>query len=140
MSDAQEKPRKFFMGAPEHSEEFFDGAREGKLLIQRCAACGEHQFYPREVCVHCGSADVAWVEASGRGTIHTFAVIHQQGMPGWRDETPYVAAIIDLAEGLRMTSTVVGSDPAAVGIGMDVEVTFVDEGSYVLPRWRLAGS
>jgi uncharacterized OB-fold protein len=133
----QDKPRKFFMGAPEHSEEFFDAAREHKLLIQRCGACEQHQFYPRQVCVHCGSADVSWVEATGRGTIHTFTVIHQQGMPGWRDETPYVAAIIDLAEGPRMTSTVVGTPPGDVSIGMEVEVVFVDEGTYVLPRWRL---
>jgi hypothetical protein len=82
---------------------------------------------------------VEWAEASGRGTIHTFTVIHQQGMPGWRDETPYVAAIIDLAEGPRMTSTVVDTKPADVSIGMDVEVTFVDEGTYVLPRWRPTG-
>ncbi len=135
MSD--EKPRgKFFMRAPEGSDAFFDAAREGKLLIQRCVACGEHQFYPRQVCVHCGSSDVDWVEASGKGKLHTFAVIHQQGMPGWRDETPYVAAVIDLAEGPRMTSVVVETDPGDVRIGMDVEVTFVDEGAYVLPRWR----
>ena len=133
-----ERPKKFFMSPPEHSAEFFDGARKGKLLIQRCAACSEYQFYPRQVCVHCGSADVEWAEASGRGTVHTFTVIHQQGMPGWRDETPYVAAIIDLAEGPRMTSTVVGTAPADVSVGMGVEVTFVDEGTYVLPRWRPA--
>lgn len=136
----QEKPRKFFMGAPEHSDAFFDAAREGKLLIQKCASCGMFQFYPREVCVHCGSADVDWAQASGRGTVHTFTVIHQQGMPGWRDEAPYVAAIIDLDEGPRMTSTVVQTQAADVSIGMAVEVVFVDEGTYVLPRWRSAAS
>jgi uncharacterized protein len=135
---SEEKPRgKMFMSAPEHAEPFFDAAREGKFLIQRCGACKEYQFYPRQVCVHCGSADVEWAEASGRGTVHTFTVIHQQGMPGWRDETPYVAAIIDLAEGPRMTSTVVECAPEDVKIGMDVEVVFVEEGPYVLPRWKI---
>lgn len=137
MSD--EKPRgKMFMSAPEHSEEFFDAAREHRLLIQRCAACDQYQFYPRRVCVHCSSSDPGWAEASGRGVVHTFTIIHQQGMPGWRDETPYVAAIIQLAEGPRMTSVVVDVEPSSVEIGMPVEVTFVDEGTYVLPRFRPA--
>jgi uncharacterized OB-fold protein len=126
------------MSPPERADAFFDAAREGKLLIQRCGSCDRHQFYPRQVCVHCGSADVEWTEASGRGTVHTFTVIHQQGMPGWRDETPYVAAVIDLDEGVRMTSNVVGVDAADVKIGMSVQVTYVDEGTYVLPRFEPA--
>lgn len=126
---------KFFMGMPEGSDAFFDAARDGRLLIQRCDDCNEYQFYPRQVCVHCDSANVSWAEASGRGTVHTFTVIHQQGMPGWRDETPFVAAIIDLEEGARMTSNVVDVAPSDVRIGMPVTVTFVDEGPYVLPRF-----
>jgi uncharacterized protein len=135
MTDAA---KKFFMGAPEGSDEFFEAAKDNRLLIQRCTDCGEHQFYPRQVCVHCGSSGVEWVEASGRGTVHTFTVIHQQGMPGWRDETPYVAAVIDLEEGARMTTNVVECAPDAVKIGMPVHVTFVDEGQYVLPRFKPA--
>jgi uncharacterized protein len=135
----EDKPRgKFFMSPPEHSEEFFDASKDGRLLIQRCTACGKHQFYPRQVCVHCGEGTVEWAEASGRGTVHTFTVIHQQGMPGWRDETPYVAAIIALEEGVRMTSVVIGVEPSSVEIGMPVEVQFVDEGALVLPRFRPA--
>lgn len=132
----QPQPKKFFMGVPEHSEEFFEAARDKRLLIQKCSSCGEYQFYPRHICIHCGADTVEWVEASGKGTVHTFTVIHQQGMPGWRDEVPFVAAIIDLAEGVRMTSNVVDVAPTDVTIGMSVEVTYVDEGTYVLPRWR----
>jgi hypothetical protein len=129
-------PKKFFMGMPEESEPFFEAAKDGKLLVQRCSSCGEHQFYPRKLCIHCGSSAVDWTEASGAGTVHTYTVIHQQGMPGWRDEVPYVAAIIDLEEGVRMTSVVVDVEPSDVSVGMPVEVTFVDEGSFVLPRFR----
>jgi len=125
------------MGAPEGSDEFFDGARDGRLLIQRCVDCDDYQFYPRQVCVHCDSTNVEWVQASGRGTVHTFTVIHQQGMPGWRDETPFVAAVIDLEEGPRMTSNVIECAPTDVRIGASVEVTFVDEGPFVLPRFKL---
>lgn len=130
---------KFFLDPPEDAGPFLDAAREGRLVIQRCTSCGEHQFYPRKLCVRCGG-DVEWVQASGRGTVHTFTVIHQQGMPGWRDEVPYVAAIVDLDEGVRMTTNVVGCAPSDVRIGLPVEVTFVDEGTYVLPRFRPAAS
>jgi uncharacterized protein len=141
MSEQTEKPRgKFFMAAPEESEEFFEATKDGRLLIQRCTSCNEHQFYPRKICIHCGSSGVEWVQASGKGTVHTYTVIHQQGMPLWRDEVPYVAAIIDLEEGVRMTSNVVDVQPADMSIGMPVEVTFVDEGMYVLPRFRPAPS
>jgi uncharacterized protein len=130
-----EQPRKFFMSPPEGADAFFDAAREGKLLIQKCSSCGKHQFYPRQMCIHCGDTGVEWVEASGKGTVHTFTVIHQQGMPGWREETPYVAAIVELEEGVRMTSNVVGCAPADVRIDVPVHVTFVDEGALVLPRF-----
>ena len=123
------------MGAPEGSEPFFDAAKEGKLLIQKCSDCGKHQFFPRQLCIHCGSQDVEWAEASGKGTVYTYTVIHQQGMPGWREEAPYVAAIIDLEEGVRMTSNVVDTKPEDVTIGMPVVVKFVDEGMYTLPRF-----
>ena len=132
-----DRPQKFFMEAPEGSEPFFDGAREGKLFIQRCGDCGKYQFYPRKVCVHCGSLAVEWAEASGRGVVHTFTVVHR-GMPGWREEGPYVAAIVELDEGARMTTNIVECSPSDVKIDMPVEVVFVDEGQYVLPRFRPA--
>jgi uncharacterized OB-fold protein len=133
-----EQPKKFFMSPPEGAEPFFDATKQNRLLIQRCSACGKHQFYPRQLCTHCGSSEVDWVEASGRGKVHTFTVIHQQGMPGWRNEVPYVAAIIDLEEGVRMTSNIVECAPSDVTVDMPVEVSFVDEGSLVLPRFRPA--
>jgi len=133
-----ESPRKFFMSPPEGAERFFEATKEGKLLIQSCPSCGRKQFYPRKICIHCGSPDVEWVEASGRGAVHTYTVIHQQGMPGWREEVPYVSAIIDLEEGVRMTANVVECAPADVRIEMPVEVTFVDEGMYTLPKFRPA--
>lgn len=131
-------PAKMFPEPPEDAQPFFDAARESRLLIQRCAACGTHQFYPRKICKTCGAPDPEWVEASGRGKVHTYTVVHQ-GIPGWREEGPYVAAVIDLEEGTRMTTNVVDCRPEDVFIDMPVEVTFVDEGTYVLPRFRPAG-
>lgn len=133
-----ERREKTFLDPPEESEAFFEAAREERLLIQRCTSCGEHQFYPRKVCIHCGDASLEWVEASGRGTVHTYTVIHR-GIPGWLEEGPYVAAVIDLDEGVRMTSNIVDCPSEQVRVGMPVQVTFVDEGKYVLPRFRPAG-
>lgn len=130
-----DRPQKMFMDPPEESQPFFDGAREHKLLIQRCRACGTNQFYPRKLCIHCGSLDVEWTQASGRGSVHTYTVVHR-GMPGWREEGPYVAAIVDLVEGVRMTTNVIDCRPEDVTVDMPVEVVFVDEGQYVLPRFR----
>jgi uncharacterized OB-fold protein len=130
-----DRPQKFFMDPPEESQPFFDAAKENKLLIQKCGSCGKYQFYPRKLCKHCGSPDVEWVEASGKGVVHTYTVIHR-GMPGWREEGPYVAAIVELDEGARMTTNIVDCPASDVTIDMPVEVTFVDEGQYVLPRFR----
>jgi uncharacterized OB-fold protein len=132
-----DRPQKYFMDPPEESQAFFDAAREQKFLIQCCTACGKHQFYPRKLCIHCGDPGIEWVEASGRGTVHTYTVIHR-GIPGWREEGPYVAAVIDLEEGPRMTNNIIGCRPEDVSVDMPVEVVFVDEGQYVLPRFRPA--
>jgi uncharacterized OB-fold protein len=132
-----ERPQKFFMEPPEEADEFFAAAREGRFVIQRCTACGDYQFYPRKICIHCGDAGVEWAEASGRGTVHTFTVIHR-GMPGWREAGPYVAAVVQLEEGPRITTNIVECAPSDVKIDMPVEVALVDEGQLVLPRFRPA--
>lgn len=126
---------------PEPTEEVvpvLEAAAEGKLLIQRCSACGEHQFYPRVLCTHCGAGTPEWVEASGRGRVHTFSVVHRNGMPGWRDEVPYVVAVIELEEGPRIMTNVVDCDPGDVSVEMPVEVTFVEQGEQTLPKFRPA--
>ena len=136
-ANSADRPQKFFMDPPEESEAFFEAARDHRFLIQKCIACGEYQFYPRKICIHCGSSGVEWVEASGRGVVHTFTVVHR-GMPGWREEGPYVAAIVQLEEGPRITTNIVECASSDVKIEMPVEVTFVDEGQYVMPRFRPA--
>jgi uncharacterized protein len=103
---------------------YWKAAAEGRLLIQRCDGCGHRQFYPRAHCTTCGAFDPAWVEASGRGLVHTFSVIHRNGSSGFTEEVPYVFAIVELEEGPRMTANVVGVDPEDVVVDMPVQVTF----------------
>lgn len=118
------------------SARYWEAAAEGKLLIQRCPHCGEHQFYPRALCTTCGG-DPEWVEAAGRGTVHTFTVVRQMGMRPFRDELPYVVAMIELDEGPRIMGNVTDCDPESVEIGTPVEVHFVrvDETTGI-PYWR----
>jgi uncharacterized OB-fold protein len=106
------------------SSEFWSAAAQGRLLIQHCPACGHRQFYPRGVCVVCGTTP-EWEEASGRGVVHTFTVIRQNYARPFRDMLPYVVAIIELEEGVRMMGNVLDCEPDDVRIGMPVQVTLV---------------
>jgi uncharacterized OB-fold protein len=105
------------------SEEFWAAAREGRLLIQRCAGCGVHQWYPRAVCVRCGG-EPTWVEAGGRGVVHTFTIVHRSTNPEFAPDTPYVFAIVALEEGVRMTTRIVDVPLEDVRCDLPVRVVF----------------
>ena len=118
------------------SSEFWSAASHGRLLVQHCRACGERQFYPRAVCAACGSTP-EWEEVSGRGTVHTFTIIRQNYARPFRDELPYVVAIIELAEGPRMMGNVTGVAVEDVYVGMPVTAYIVEaEEGVGVPMWR----
>ncbi|MFI7015557.1 Zn-ribbon domain-containing OB-fold protein [Streptomyces sp. NPDC050164] len=94
---------------------YWDAAAEGRLLIRRCRACGRAHHYPREFCPHCWSEDVVWEPASGRATLYTWSVVHRNELPPFAERTPYVAAVVDLAEGPRMMTEVVGVGELSAG-------------------------
>lgn len=104
------------------NQPWFEGCAEGVLRLQQCRHCGQHQFYPRTLCSHCGAAEPDWVNASGRGTIASFSIVRRAISKAY--EAPYVVALIDLEEGPRMMSNIVDCDPEAVTIGQAVSVTF----------------
>jgi len=106
---------------------YWDATAQGKLLIKECHACGHVYFYPRNHCPSCWSTDTAWKETSGRGTVYTFTIVYQNDLPPFRDRIPYVVAIVELDEGVRMTSNIEGVTPEDVRCGMPVQVAFRDE-------------
>jgi uncharacterized OB-fold protein len=119
---------------------FWAAARRHELSLQRCRACGAHVFYPRAACPHCLGGDLEWRRVCGRGRLHTFTVVHR-GQKGFPLGPPYVIAIVELDEGPRMMTNLVGiePDPAKLEIGMPVEVVFEDVSAEVaLPRFRPA--
>jgi uncharacterized OB-fold protein/acyl dehydratase len=108
---------------------------QGVLPIQKCNGCGRLHHPPRPMCDRCRGTDMGHVAASGRGTVHTFTVIHHPQFPGY--EFPIVAALIDLEEGTRMVSNVVECPPSDVHVGMAVQ-GFVQQGEdgMKLPVFR----
>lgn len=125
----------------EISVPFFDGARDGRLMLQYCSECDGWSFPVRERCPHCFAAPLQWRQASGKGTLYTFAVMHQVMNPGFAGAVPYNVSQVDLAEGVRMISNIVGVPNSALRIGMALEVLFEHVGDGVhVPKFRpLAG-
>jgi uncharacterized OB-fold protein len=102
---------------------FWEAAREGRLVGQRCASCQRFRHPPRPMCPHCDSLDHDEVDLVGRGTVYSYAVLHHPRSP--RFDYPIIAALVDLEEGLRMVSNLVDVDTGEIRIGMPVEVRFV---------------
>ncbi|RAG82157.1 hypothetical protein DN069_29190 [Streptacidiphilus pinicola] len=107
------------------TQPYWDAAAEGRLLLRRCQGCGRAHHYPREFCPHCWSEDVAWEQASGRATLYTWSVVHANDLPPFRDRLPYVAAVVELAEGPRLMTTVVDCDPTVLQVDMELVADFV---------------
>ncbi|HXH83007.1 MAG TPA: Zn-ribbon domain-containing OB-fold protein [Candidatus Tectomicrobia bacterium] len=111
------------------TQPFWDAAAAGRLLVKRCAACGEAHHYPRTICPFCGSDRTGWTEASGRGTIYSYSVFR-------RAPAPYAIAYVTLAEGPTMMTNIVGCDLDAIRIGQAVRVVFVpSEGGPPVPMF-----
>lgn len=122
---------------------YWEAAADGYLLLRRCGACGRAHHYPREFCPHCWSESVTWERASGRATLYTWSVVHRNDLPPFGARTPYVAAVVDLAEGPRMMTEVVDCEAAALTVGMALEAAFrrTDaEGTLVVPVFGPAAS
>jgi uncharacterized OB-fold protein len=123
----------------EISAPFFDGARLGRLMLQHCPACDRWSFPVRERCPHCLASGLEWRQASGRGSLYTFTIMHQVMNPGFASGVPYNITQIDLDEGVRMTANIVGIANDALRIGMPLLVVFDDVGENVsLPKFRPA--
>lgn len=113
---------------------FWDACGEERLVVQTCRSCGHTQFYPRALCVKCESRDLDWREAEPKGTVHSFTIVHRAPTPAFREDSPYVLALIDLEDGFRMMMNIVNCDPETVSIGMKVGIVFEDRDGQKLPQ------
>ena len=126
-------------GSTALTEPYWEGCRLGELRLQRCADCGRHQFYPRIMCSHCNGRELRWVVSGGRGKVASFTVVRRAISKAYT--APYVVALIDLAEGVRMMSNVIGAESEYVRVGAEVIVDFESWSEDLsLPVFRLTDS
>lgn len=124
----------------EVTKPYWEGLNQRRVLLPRCAACGSWNWYPRNRCIECLSDQLVWTEVSGRGTIHTFTIGRQPTHPAFADDLPQLIIVVELDEGPKMTSTLVGASPEDLRVGAAVEPVFDQVTDTVtLLRHRLAG-
>jgi len=119
------EPREVVRPAPvvtEDNQLYWDAARQGRLVAQRCGECGRARHPPRPMCPHCHSLQFDVIDLAGDGVVYSYAILHHPQNPAF--EYPIVAALVDLAEGVRVMSNLVEIDPSDVAIGIPVTVDF----------------
>ncbi|MGB8345360.1 MAG: Zn-ribbon domain-containing OB-fold protein [Ktedonobacteraceae bacterium] len=119
------------------SRMYWEGIARGELRIQRCDACSRPVFYPRSLCPHCFSDQLSWIVVTGKGTIYAYTVIHQ-AFGTFAGDVPFVVAIVELEEGVRVMTRIIGGPRERVMIGAPVCVTFESAAENItLPYFRL---
>jgi uncharacterized OB-fold protein len=122
---AAEVPKYLIPRISPEAEEYFAGTVRGELRVQRCHACGLHHHYPRMACPHCGSDDMEWITAVGLGSLHSFTVVRQNGIPPFHGQVPFVVGLVDLDEaGARFVAQLPSVAPDQARIGMRVRAVF----------------
>jgi uncharacterized OB-fold protein len=136
MPSSKPTPKRTELTAP-----FWDAAREHRLVIQRCTACGYYNHPPVPLCDDCSSPDLAFTEVSGKGTVYTYSLMHQKNIQGFEEDIPYMTALVELDEqpNLLLMTNLPGAKPDEIKIGQPVEVEFQQfTDDIVLPQFRLA--
>jgi uncharacterized OB-fold protein len=136
MSDRARKPLP--KPAPE-SVPYWEAAKEHQLKLPRCHSCQKFWFPPSKSCPHCLSGDFSFQAVSGRGKVYSFVTFHRVYHPAFAGEVPYVVALVELEEGPRLLSNIVGVKPEAVSCDMAVKVVFDDvAGDVSVPKFTPA--
>ena len=118
---------------------FWDGCKQHQLRFQKCRDCQHVRWPPSIICPRCHSQDTEWITASGRGKVYTFTAYHQAFHQSFRNDLPYITAIIELEEGPHLLSNIVGCSPQEVKCDMPVEVVWEDiTEEFTLPKFRIA--
>lgn len=116
---------------------YWDSFKNEKLMIQRCKECGSFRFYPGTFCTNCLSSEIEWKEASGNGTVHSFSIVYRPLSKEFSPDVPYVVALIDLDEGVRMMSNIIECPLDEIHIGMKVQVIYEEShDGKVIPKFR----
>ncbi|MEM4379798.1 MAG: OB-fold domain-containing protein [Thermoplasmatales archaeon] len=144
MSEATEKKGKYDKPLPEFRPEtkpFWEACKKHELVLPRAKTTNEFFFYPRAVSPgEDMTQNIEWVRVSGKAKVWTYAVHHMGPTPAYKNEPPYVVALVETQEGVKMMTNIIDCKPEEVYIGMDVEVAFEDVTPEVtLPKFRPVG-
>ena len=123
------------------SDYYWEKAKAHELWLRQCDDCGNAYFYPRDISPCCFSKNTSWIQASGKATLFTFAIVHRPPHPGFREIAPYVTAIVELEEGPKFPTNIVIDDPTPENLQIDMalEVTFDDiTDTIALPKFKPA--
>jgi len=134
------KAEKYIKPLPEvlpEFEEYWKAARRHELVFQKCRSCGQEIYFPRTICYRCLSGDLEWVRSTGQGIVYSYTIIYQASYESFAPDVPYVYAIVELQEGIRMISNIININPLLVKIGMKVKVVFEDVTNEIgIPRFK----
>jgi hypothetical protein len=106
------------------TQPYWDGLKAHVLRLQRCAACGKVRHYPRPVCDACYAMRAEWIDATGRGRVHSWTTTHHPFHPGFKPDLPYTLVTVDLEEGVRMNAQLRDLDPTELRVGLPVRIGF----------------
>jgi uncharacterized OB-fold protein len=122
------------------TQPYWDGTAQRELRLQRCRACSAPVYYARLACPRCGARELDWFTAAGTATLHSFVISHLPA-PGFEDDVPYAIAIVELAEGPRMMTSLRGiePDPSRLRLDMPLAVDFEERGDQIIAVFRPAG-
>jgi uncharacterized protein len=133
MAGTRPLPSKTQEGMP-----YWEGCNRGELLLQRCDKCHAFQWFPRAYCRDCSNESFTWVKASGRGKVVSYSVVHKPINPSFAAMVPYVIAVVELDEGIRMMTNIVDAATRAIKAGDAVEVVFEKQDEdTTIPVFRL---
>jgi uncharacterized protein len=123
------------------SEGFWEGLKNGQFLLRECVACGHVFFPPRCVCPECWSGELAWKQARGTGTVHSFSVVEAGATRAFAQDTPYVVALVTLVEGCRIFASIAKESSDRISIGASVDCRFVKDpdSPFVFPEFYMTG-
>ncbi len=123
---AEEEYRKPLPQPSDVSRPFWEGTQAHELRLQHCRDCGKHIFYPRAICPFCLSERLEWITATGKGKLYSYTVVRRSMHPAFQDDIPYVLGIVELEEGPRLTTNIIGVEPEEVRVDMPVRAAYDD--------------
>jgi uncharacterized OB-fold protein len=117
----------------DYKQTYWQKLKTGELWLQYCIECQQFIFYPRETCPHCLQSKLEWQPVSGLGIVYSYTIVNVSALPEFIDQTPYIYAIIELAEGVKLPSNIIDCPLEQVQVGLPVKLTMIKRGENTLP-------